>query len=692
MTGRVFTLDDLARYHIPMRAVYSEALHRGDSILWTPAVYGGYYLFGESQLGMAHPWHLLLYRFLPLAAAFNIEMIGSYAVMFVGVVLLLKRVGLSRESCWFGAMVFTFSGYNLFQLIHVNMIAVMAHIPWLILTAHVLATASDRKTRARAFIALALIFASQILIGHLQETWLGVVAVGCMCLYLLWRNAAVGGIVLVAGAFVLGALVGGVQLLPLLDVVRSSERTDWSLASSLSFSLVPIDMVQLWSPFTFQNRPSIEWLGVHEFIVYNGAFCTVALAWIGVRRRALERGRLAGALLVFAAVGLLLAFGKYAGLYTSLLAVPGLRWFRAPSRHLVLYHLSISVLAAIVFEDLAALARRGERVALRQLWPLAIPAALSIATAMAISTMVVWRGFQLSGLSDAAPWVVLFLIVPLLFAATARGARWALPLLVVIAALDQGYFGFQYVFGDPDQPMQTVDALGARAPTPAGAQPGDSLQPYEGYGLENAPVLRGFRVWPGYVGLTPAMTLPPQSRDLVTQRVAGVTWRLTRFPIVEPIRDTAARARLLSKVTVSSNIATDVGAIDVLNEALVEEPVGDLTGAPGTARVVEDRPGRITVETTAFGRQLLTLTERFDSGWQVTDEVIDGNANRPARVSARPVRVYGDFLGCVVDAGTHRVAFRFAPRSFTNGLLLTAFGLVLVLCVVPFAFSGAARF
>ena len=139
-TGRVFTLDDLGRYHIPMRAVYSEALHQGDSILWTPAVFSGFFLFGESQLGMAHPWHLLLYRFLPLVAAFNLELIGSYVVMFTGVVLLLKRIGFSRESRWFGAMVFTFSGYNLFHVIHLNLIAGVAHIPWLLLAAHVLAT------------------------------------------------------------------------------------------------------------------------------------------------------------------------------------------------------------------------------------------------------------------------------------------------------------------------------------------------------------------------------------------------------------------------------------------------------------------------------------------------------------------------------------------------------------------------
>ena len=127
-TDRVFTLDDLGAYHIPMRYLYSEALHHGDSILWTSAVYRGFYLFGESQLGMAHPWHLLLYRFFPLTIAFNVEMIGSYVAMFAGMVALLKRVGLSKPSCWFGAMTFTFGGYNLFHLVHPNLIATVAHI------------------------------------------------------------------------------------------------------------------------------------------------------------------------------------------------------------------------------------------------------------------------------------------------------------------------------------------------------------------------------------------------------------------------------------------------------------------------------------------------------------------------------------------------------------------------------------
>jgi hypothetical protein len=261
-------------------------------------------------------------------------------------------------------------------------------------------------------------------------------------------------------------------------------------------------------------------------------------------------------------------------------------------------------------------------------------------------------------------------------------------MLVVIAAIDQGYFGFQYMFSDPNQPMRTLDELAARAPTPESAHVGDQLQPYEGYMLANVPTLRGFRVWTGYVGLTPALTLTPQNRDLMTPRLTGATWRLTQYPVVEPVPDPAPRARLLSSVRVSSNMAADVRSSDILNEALVGESLPELIGPPGSVRIIEDRPGLISVETTAQGRQLLALTERFNAGWQVTDDLILEGSARHVHASTRAIRVYGDFLGYVVEAGTHRVTFRFAPDSFRNGLLLTAFGLVLVLCAVPFAFKS----
>ncbi|PYQ94720.1 MAG: hypothetical protein DMF96_24955 [Acidobacteria bacterium] len=64
------------------------------------------------------------------------------------------------------------------------------------------------------------------------------------------------------------------------------------------------------------------------------------------------------------------------------------------------------------------------------------------------------------------------------------------------------------------------------------------------------------------------------------------------------------------------------------------------------------------LETTAARRQLLTLTERFHGGWRAMQDDREREATR----------VYGDFLGCIVDPGRHLVRFTFAPASFSAGV------------------------
>ena len=57
------------------------------------------------------------------------------------------------------------------------------------------------------------------------------------------------------------------------------------------------------------------------------------------------------ALLILAGISLLLALGPVGGIYPWLARLPGLSSFRAPARHLVLFHLALSGIAAVAFED-----------------------------------------------------------------------------------------------------------------------------------------------------------------------------------------------------------------------------------------------------------------------------------------------------------------------------------------------------
>src|SRR5688572_13610673 len=76
--GRVYTRDDLGEFHLPTRDFYANQLALGEAFDWMPSLFCGFYVTGEGQTGGYHPLHWLLYRTLPLGAAFNLELLLSY--------------------------------------------------------------------------------------------------------------------------------------------------------------------------------------------------------------------------------------------------------------------------------------------------------------------------------------------------------------------------------------------------------------------------------------------------------------------------------------------------------------------------------------------------------------------------------------------------------------------------------------
>jgi len=678
--GRVFTRDDLLAWHLPFRHVYREALRAGDSVLWTRAVLSGFFLHGEGEGGLAHPFHLALYRLLPLGPAFNLEIISNYVALFAGTGLLFLQVGLSSEAAWFGAMLFAFSGFNLFNLMHLNHIATMAHAPWVLLAAHVLLTTGDGRRRAAAFAGLAFLVGSQLLMGNPQYVWLTMVALGFLMLSLLWSGAGTSRAALVIVAVGLGVGIGAVQLLPTLEFAQASMRAAWSPDQSMSFSLAPVNLIQLFSPFAFQFRvyaPPAEASIVHEFIVYNGAFCTLALVWLAMRWRQQTRQGLLIGLLIFAGLALVLAMGRYGPAYPWLAQLPGIRNFRAPARHLVLFQLALSGVAAVVFEDVAGVVRGCEVVPWQSLWPLAIPIAISVgltlgAGALAGSSWAASHDLLLSSVLRAGPWSGLVVAAALTLALSARGVPWALPTLIVLTAFDLGLWGYTYAYRWG--PLRTIAELGESAYVPPDAQPGDLISPMTGAGPVNLPILRGLRLTSGYNGLEPASVLDPADRR--TEQLAGVDWRPDGGHWVH-ISDSMPRARLVSDARTSTNVRSDVRTVDVLRVALIDRGLPDVSGVPGSVRILKDRPGSIVVETSAGGRQLLVLTERFHEGWRAAE---DGRL-------LETVRVDGDFLGCLVDAGDHRVTLTFAPDSVRQGLRVSIAGVALTFAALGLMWS-----
>ncbi|CAN5827256.1 hypothetical protein BH23PLA1_BH23PLA1_07910 [soil metagenome] len=673
--GCVFHEDDLGGFHLPLRAFHARCLALGDDPAWFPGLFCGFDLQGEGQAGLSHPIHGWLYGHLALSMAFPMELVLNYPALFVGTFLLLRRWALPGDAALFGALAFAFSGFNLLHYFHLNMIAIVAHIPWLLWGLDLAWRAEDGRGLVRGLVVVSALTASQLLLGYPQFVWFSALA-EFSYLILLSRVVPGGVVGKVAGwiaAKALGLLGGAAQVLPTLDAFSRSLRDDPSIRFASINALHPANLVQLIGPYLFKARyfdrfdHSGAW-PLQEFGLYDSAVVTVLLGWM-----ALRGGSLTGPARslwrwawVLAVLAMVLACGRYTPIGLLLERLPIVGLFRCPSRAIVLFHLAAAVLAGLAFADLANLADRRQGLPWRRIWPLLLLPLASLLVALGLRAWVTWSPESaLAPLISAprpaliGPWWMMLATVTVL--AAARGRRGALVVLVLLLASDQAVYGIEKMYRRvPPLPLSTI----------AGQE---SLPPEDGaswrtLGGTNLLTFHGRARFDGYAGLVPRRLL--DADDPQTLRISGVGWIQT-----EPggdwqkVADPLPWARLVTEAVVSTDPRRDLPRIDPAVVALVDRPLALAEDIPGEVQVLSHRPGQIDLETSTRSRQLLVLAESFHPGWN-------------ARVDGRlvPVRaVYGDFLGVVVGPGVQPIRFKYVPRSLHLGRRLSGLGATIII-------------
>ena len=279
-----------------------------------------------------------------------------------------------------------------------------------------------------------------------------------------------------------------------------------------------------------------------------------------------------------------------------------------------------------------------------------------------------------------APWqllnVALLGAAAVLIVLVARGQSWALAPLLIFAALDQAAYGLSYIHKEPPRSLQSYVQEQLLPPE---LSPGRALFPTNGL------ILRGQRLASGYAGLIPAKRLhvgAPQQLDLAVLRVAQVEWvRLAQglHPKLDAlvragqrwlrVPGPLPRARLVTRAQISADPLADIRGLDVASVALVDRPLALGKGAAGQVTMLEDRPGYLKVAIDCSTTQLLVLSESFDAGWRA----------HGGQSELEVIRVYGDFMGCVVPAQIREVVFVFDPNSLRYGGVVSLLGLVVAL-------------
>jgi hypothetical protein len=653
LQGCIYVYDDLGDFHLPLRSFYADCLRNGDSFDWCPRLFCGFYLQGEGQAGLYHPLHRTLYGWLPLCVALNLEVWLNYPILLGGMYFFLCRRRLPADAAMFGAMVFTFSASTMLHFMHVNGIAIMAHLPWLLLLIDLALTAPPGRVPALAGLGIALLTTSQLLLGLPQYVYFCFLTELLYTLYLLRERPGVGRLAALGGWMVLGVAGGAVQWLPTWEALRDSRREAPTAEFLATGSLHPANLTQLVAPYLYQSRVfgGASELGIdtHEFGLYPGAAATVLWLWLLLRWPRNEgRRSLAVAALALAALSLLLAFGKYTLLFEWTRRLPVVNLFRCPCKYLVLFHLATGVAAALAFADLA----NPQRSIVS--WPpfvlLVIGSVLALALPMTSASAFSPLPWRLTG-----PLLIGAAVLLVFLASTkVRGAPVA---LIVFVALDQGAYGLSFLWHDPPVDIATYTDATSAPPARDGERVCGTIA-----GLEmDVLTLRGLNLADGYVALYPRTSLDLSNEDSL--RLAGVRWA-HRGDSWHAILDPLPRARMVSRAQSGQESPT----VDFATTALVDEQLSLVDATPGSATLTEDRPGRIVLDVECKSRQLLIVAESYHRGWQV---LIDGN-------EATVTRVHDQFLGCVVEEGRHQVEFLFRPASLALGKGLTGLALALM--------------
>lgn len=412
-------ISDLVLENVQWKSVIKDALASGNfsDILWNPRAFAGVPFLAAGQHSATYPLSLIFYV-LPLWRAYGVFTALQIGLAAVCMYIFMRVLGVRRIGSVLSGIAYAFS---LFFIVSVNFTMVIAAATWLPLVLACVEvivrqqehriTAQDMAPGSRApgwgaapFVMIgAIATALQILAGHVEITYYTLMVAffyGVWRLvraYLLLRRAHLsawsglaGTVAYLTAMAVLGLALGGVQLVPLYDLVRQSFREgsvslqqvlDWAWPSRQILTFLLPDFYgnpthhayfdiwqRAWVPVTQnalgQPLHTIDW-GVKNYVEggnYLG-IATLLLAITGAvtgiaRWGAQARRTHTWFFTVLAVLSMLFAFGTplYAILFYGL---PGYSQLHSAFRWVFPYTMAMAALAGFGLDWLLSQPNKG---------------------------------------------------------------------------------------------------------------------------------------------------------------------------------------------------------------------------------------------------------------------------------------------------------------------------------------------
>ncbi len=351
-----FGQSDVLHLNLPLKQILSSSLKNNNWPLWTPYIAGGFPILTEGQIGTFYLPNLVLFRFLPTVAAYNLNLVIAFALSYLGIYLFGRGLKLSRISSTFAATVFTFSSFLSVHLNHFNLIQAASLLPLIFWSFYLL----WQKPKTPYIVLCAFLLSQQIFTGHFYIVFITLVGIFIyfVCLLTLsgsWNLEGAKRFFFFLVVLILTFLLSAIQLLPTIELWQLSARAQGlDFGNITSYPYPPKHLLSFFNPYIFGNPAN----GTYPPFDNNWGIFWENTAYIGLLPLALSLGsifffkdKLVKIFLIILFISLLLVLGKYSPLYL-IFSFPPFNFFRVPSKFLLLTSFSLSLLSALLFEKM----------------------------------------------------------------------------------------------------------------------------------------------------------------------------------------------------------------------------------------------------------------------------------------------------------------------------------------------------
>jgi hypothetical protein len=744
---------------VPWREFAWQALRQGELPLWNPLSGMGAPLFANYQVALVYPPTWLLFI---LSALGGIELhawgqallvLFHWVVAAVGMVSLARLLGLGILGQIIAGLAYSLGGYLVTRAGFLSINAATAWVPWVLLLSARLA--SDRfrggKPRSRLLVALSLVVALQLLCGHAQTAWYTCV------LAFIWAGywAAADDLHLagqaphalkprllavlktwmwLAGAYLCGAALAGIQLLPTAEYLLQSQRAEAvDLEYALTYSYWPWRLLTLLAPDLFGSPVQGNYWGYANYwedALYIGVLplllaLAAGIGWLVSALRGMKKPsqqepvaiehppkrQVIPVLLLVIVIAFVLALGKNTPVFPWLYRyVPTFDMFQAPARFTLWAAVSLALLAAVGAD---AWRRPRKRALYWTRLGTAGAAAVTIGAGLAwyfmgeVSPTFI-RATALAGLwgvgagllslsappadsGDASPWwrwaVLLFVAADLVYAGWGMNPGIALEFYsrepVTAGSVSQMLAGRRlYLRQDIEQALKFDRFLRFDS-----FDPGEDWMRIRETYLPNLNMLDGFPAVNNFDPLVPArfavwMEALAQAQFPVVEHLLDLSGA-GAVEVLDPSRHTGvhfepvpeqagARARW---VACGKSVPDGAAALAALgSDSFDTEQTVVIEGEIGDVEDAcpgDSTPGSVTwIESTPG--QITIDVEASQAGWLLLSDAWYPGWTVRVDGAAQPVhRADYLFRGVAVQAGSHRVEFEYQPVTLWLGALLS---------------------